>query len=86
MPYKKRTPAGRPRIRANVASSQPPLLVERSEACRLLSISVATALRLEKVGRLKPVKLFPSPNGRTFYSYELLRALANGERADEAAS
>jgi predicted site-specific integrase-resolvase len=57
-------------------------LVERSEACRLLSISVATALRLERVGRLKPIKLFPSPNGRTFYSYDHLRALAAGEQAE----
>jgi hypothetical protein len=38
-------------------------------------ISSATAIRLEKIGKLTPIKLF-SPTGKTFYAYDQVVALA----------
>lgn len=56
------------------------LLVPRAVACRMLgNISTATAIRLEKLGRLQPVKPGGSPSGATFYRYDNVVAVANGE-------
>jgi hypothetical protein len=56
-----------------------PLLVERSEALRLLGgISLSNALRLEKLGILKPVKLIDAQNAKTFYGYQNILDVAKG--------
>jgi hypothetical protein len=55
-----------------------PLLYTRKETAALLNCSEATLLRLEKLGRLTPHKLNPSPLGKTFYSSVQIHALAGG--------
>jgi hypothetical protein len=55
-----------------------PLLHTRAETCRLLSISTATAIRLEKQGRLRPIKLGNKPTSMTFYAHTDLILLASG--------
>jgi hypothetical protein len=64
----------------------PPLLVERAEACRLLGgISRSMIIRLEAQGRVTPIKLDCSNNGKTFYALKELQALAAGGDDDRAA-
>jgi hypothetical protein len=71
MPYKKSSKVG-----------SPPLLVERAEALRLLGdISLSNALRLEKAGILKPIKLIDAVNGKVFYSYTNVVDAAKGKAA-----
>jgi hypothetical protein len=68
---------------ADAEADRPPLLVARSEGCRLLGgISVSSAIRLEALGLLTPIKLSPSPNGKTFYNLTQLMRLAQ-QRGDE---
>jgi len=73
-----------PRLRTDrpeihLTTEQPPLLVERAEACRMLGgISTATAIRLEAAGKLTPRKLFGAPLGKTFYAHKEVVALAKG--------
>jgi hypothetical protein len=50
----------------------------------MLSISVATAIRLEAAGRLTAIKLFPSSNSKTHYRVAQVRALATGAEAADA--
>jgi hypothetical protein len=57
---------------------EPPLLVSRAEACRLLGISAATAIRLEKLRKLTPIKLYPSENAKTHYKRSQVLDLAEG--------
>jgi hypothetical protein len=60
----------------------PPLLVDRIEALRLLGdISLSNALRLEKAGILKPIKLIDAVNGKVFYSYTNVVDAAKGKAA-----
>jgi len=56
-----------------------PLLYTRRETAALLNCSEATLLRLEKLGRLTPHKLNPTPLGKTYYSSVEIHALAGGE-------
>ncbi len=51
-----------------------PLIYPRSIAAQLLSVSIATLLRMEKAGRLTPLKL-ASPTGQTFYRASEIKAL-----------
>jgi hypothetical protein len=51
-----------------------PLIYPRSVAAQLLSVSIATLLRMEKAGRLTPLKL-ASPTGQTFYRAAEIKAL-----------
>jgi hypothetical protein len=63
---------------ASLATVQP-LIHPRRAASRLLSCSVAKLIRLEKAGRLTPIKLDPeSKSSQTYYTDEQLRALASG--------
>jgi hypothetical protein len=63
-------------------SANPPrrLLHNREEASRLLGgVSTAKLIRLEKAGRLRPIKLDPEkPAGMTYYTHENLLAVAGG--------
>jgi hypothetical protein len=66
------------------------LLFSRAQAAKLLGgLSFATLIRLEKAGRLRPVKLLNNPSGKTFYTARDLEALCgtDGEssRNDERA-
>jgi hypothetical protein len=62
-----------------------PLLYPRSQAARLLNVSIATLQRLEKSGRLTPIKLNPrSPMASTYYNAAEIAALASGEAANNA--
>jgi hypothetical protein len=45
-----------------------PLIVPRRVATQLLSVSVATLLRLEAQGRLRPIKLGTTESSQTFYA------------------
>jgi hypothetical protein len=47
----------------------------------MLSVSNDTLWRLEKAGRLTPVKLSGLPNGSTYYRHDELIALAQGRDA-----
>jgi hypothetical protein len=59
-----------------------PLLVERAEGCRLLGdISYMNALRLEKLGVLKPIKPHGGTNSKVYYGMENLLAIARGDLA-----
>jgi hypothetical protein len=71
--------SARPRIQPvpRAANPTPPLLITRKRARYLLAISLATALRLEKLGVLDPIKLNPtSDNSMTHYRYAQVLALA----------
>jgi hypothetical protein len=68
------------RRKAIKVGTSPPLLVERAEGCRLLGdISYMAALRLEKLGVLRPIKLSGGVNSKVFYSMANLLAVAKGE-------
>ena len=63
---------------------EPPLIINRDEARRLLgSISALTIQKFERQGRLNAVKMTNSQQGRVFYSYAevvaLAQSLLNGE-------
>jgi hypothetical protein len=56
-----------------------PLLVNRAQARKLLSVSTASLIRFEKLGVLRPVKLNrSSPSAQTFYAFADLVILASG--------
>jgi hypothetical protein len=56
-----------------------PLLVNRAQARKLLSVSTASLIRFEKLGVLRPVKLNrSSPSAQTFYAFADLVVLASG--------
>jgi hypothetical protein len=58
------------------------LLYDRIETAELLGgISFATLYRLERAGKLRPVKLTDGPNSTIFYSAADVRALAAGTGA-----
>jgi len=44
----------------------------------LLGFSTSTALRLEKLGVLDPIKLSGVPNGKVFYRLSNVTAVAEG--------
>jgi len=79
----------RPRLTASTPAPAPKpvaaLLVPRAVACKMLSISVATAIRLEAAGRLTAIKLYPKQNSKTHYRVEQVRALANPATEEEEA-
>lgn len=53
-----------------------PLLYSRKEAARLLgNVSIATIIRLEQQGRLKPIRLSRSPSAQIFFKASDLIAL-----------
>jgi predicted site-specific integrase-resolvase len=54
------------------------MLYSRADAAAALGISTATIHRLEKAGKLHPVKL-TGPLGATLYRSEEIEALARGE-------
>jgi len=62
--------------------NQPPsvrrLLLSREQACEMLGgISISSIIRLEREGRLTPVKLRKDrPASRTYYSVKQVEALA----------
>ncbi len=58
------------------------LLLSRRQVAGLLSISVASVQRLEKAGRLQPIKLFPGPSAKTFFRRSDVLALADRGAAD----
>ena len=76
--------SSRPRLKSAQAaetgrvSASPPLLITRTEAARLLACSVSTLWRLERLGRIEPIKLHSSENGRTYYRRDALLALVQG--------
>jgi hypothetical protein len=68
------------RRKAVKVGTSPPLLVERAEGCRLLGdISYMAAIRLEKLGVLRPIKPTGGVNSKVYYSMENLLAIARGE-------
>jgi hypothetical protein len=58
-----------------VAFEEPALLYSREHVAKLYGCSVATVIRLEKSGRLDPVKL-RGPGSVTHYRASQVRALA----------
>jgi hypothetical protein len=71
------------RKRLLIRSREPwlrPLLHTRSQAARMLSVSVSTLRRLEQEGVLTPIKLNKSPSGMVLYRHRELFALAGGRR------
>jgi len=74
--HRARAPPGRPK-----RSDQPavtPLIVPRSMAARLLSVSTSTLIRMEQAGTLTPLKLTEADNAQTFYRLADLERLAQG--------
>jgi hypothetical protein len=60
-------------------SEPPPLLHTRAQACRMLSCSTATLIRLEQSGRLRPIKLNPDKKAaQVYYAHTDLILLASG--------
>jgi hypothetical protein len=60
---------------------QPPLLVSRREAARLLSCDVSTIRRLERDGELTPIRLNKrSKWGRVYFENEEILALVRSRR------
>ncbi len=59
-----------------------PLIYPRRVAAELLSVSIATLLRLEQKGRLRPIKLSGSPTSQTFYASADIEALIGVDHAD----
>lgn len=56
-----------------------PLLYSRAQACIALgNISEMTLIRLERSGRLKPVRLTQSRSGAVFYKVSDIERLAQG--------
>ncbi len=61
------------RRRAVIAHDRPdqppvnPLIIPRSRAATLRSVSTATLIRMEQAGTLRPLKLTTGPSGMTFY-------------------
>jgi len=53
-----------------------PLLYTRAQAARLLACSVATLIRAQTRGSLRPVRLNPTPNAKVYYTAADLHALA----------
>ena len=86
MRHQKKTPeehARRDQRRQQLAVT--PLIYPRSVAARMLSVSTATLIRLEKKGVLRPIKLdASSPAAPTFYSHQNLIAVANGQQNEES--
>jgi len=58
-----------------------PLIVPRSVARRMLSVSTSTLIRLEQCGKLDPLKLSESSNGVVYYRISNLEALIGGGNA-----
>ncbi|MEY9135811.1 DNA-binding XRE family transcriptional regulator [Bradyrhizobium diazoefficiens] len=57
--------------------AQRPWLISRAKAAKLLGVSVATIIRLEKEGVLSPVRLSKrSPVSMVLYRYEEVQKLA----------
>lgn len=77
-------PVGRPPresspSQAQLPSRQPipsPELITRRQTAAILSCSVATVVRLEKIGRLTPIRLDPSANGSVRHRLDQVRKLA----------
>jgi hypothetical protein len=70
--------------RRQAIAAVPKLLHARREAAHMLGgVSVASLIRLEKSGRLHPVKLDDSKRtGMTYYAHSELEELASGNAAD----
>lgn len=69
--------ARRPQQRQGALATLQPLLYRRAQVQRLLNCSRATLLRLEKKGRLVPIKLDPqAPTAMTFYTAANVHTLA----------
>ncbi len=58
-----------------------PLIVPRRVATQLLSVSLATLLRLEAQGRLRPIKLGTTESSQTFYAMRDIEALIGADHA-----
>lgn len=56
-----------------------PVLYSRATAARVLDVSTATIIRLERQGRLTPIKLAGSMNPATHFRREEVLDLANGQ-------
>jgi hypothetical protein len=80
-----RAPARRAEPRRDEFATVPKLLHARREAAHMLGgVSVATLIRLEKSGRLHPVKLDASKRtGQTYYARAELEKLASGSNAGD---
>jgi hypothetical protein len=59
-------------------ASRPPMLYPRREAARLLGSSITMLKRLERTGRLHPVRL---GSKNVFYRADEIEALARGDTA-----
>ena len=57
------------------------LLYSRADVATILGTSVATVMRLEKMGKLQPIKL-TSNRGSTYYDADQVEALADREATD----
>lgn len=66
---------------AKAPNSTQQLLVSRAEAARILgNCSTATIIRLQKDGRLRPVRLNPrKPTAQVYYPAEQVQAIAQGK-------
>jgi hypothetical protein len=58
-----------------------PLIVPRSVAAKMLSVSVGTLCRWERERILSPLKISRAQNGVVFYRVADLQALIGGEHA-----
>jgi hypothetical protein len=71
---------GGPRGPAPKREPVAPLLYDRKRTAELLGgCSQSTLIALEEIGRLDPVKLHTSQNGKVYYRAEQVHALAAGE-------
>jgi hypothetical protein len=73
--------------RQNLAATESaPLLHTRAQTTRLLGCSTSSLIRLERMGRLRPIKLNPgSATAQTYYSHDnLLELVADAQGGDHA--
>ena len=67
---------------ALAATESAPLLHTRSQTTRLLGCSTSSLIRLERMGRLRPIKLNPeSATAQTYYSQANLLELVEAQAA-----
>jgi hypothetical protein len=72
--HQRQRAAARPALLLDVQ----PLLYTRAQTARLLNVSIATVQRLQKAGRLTPIKLNKQSPGMTHYRSAQVHALASG--------
>jgi hypothetical protein len=76
-----RRAAPQPRRPASNPRNLNALIYPRRLAAELLNCSIATLWRLERQGRLRPIKLSASPTANTFYARADIEALIGGDHA-----